>query len=311
MKKSLLALAVLAASGVAMAQSSVTLYGVADVSLAKTTDKSAALSTNGLLNNGNSRVGFKGVEDLGGGLKASFNFEAGVNLGNGAADASVFQRAAFFALDGSFGQIYAGRRLSPSFFAIANYELTGAANYSAVANTFGYGDAARNDSFIAYTTPSISGFKATVGTRLKGNNAPNGAKVEMTATYNQGPIALGLAYDQTELASGAKKKNGSFGGSYNFGDFIVAASYQDPSGIRKGFTIGGTAKLGATSLTLDIARDTGDTGYVRKSTSYVLEAKQSLSKRTFVYGAVYHAGNNGVTVRKDTNTFGVGVRHNF
>ncbi len=307
MKKSLLALAVLAASGVAMAQSSVTLYGVADVSVAKTTDKSLALSANGLLNNGNSRIGFKGVEDLGGGLKASFNFEAGVNLGNGAADANVFQRAAFAALDGSFGQIYAGRRLSPAFFAIANYELTGAANYSAIANKFGYGGAARNDAFIAYTTPNMSGFKATVGTRLKGNNAPNGAKVELTGTYNQGPIALGLAYDQTELAGGGKTRDGSFGGSYNFGDFIVAASYQNPTGPKKGFTIGGTAMMGTTSLTLDIARDTGS---AYKSTDYVLEAKQPLSKRTFVYGVIYHAGKTSAAL-KDINTVGMGVRHNF
>lgn len=307
MKKSLLALAVLAASGVAMAQSSVTLYGVADVAVQKTTSQSLAASASGLMNNGNSRFGMRGVEDLGGGLKASFNMEAQVNLGSGATDANMFQRAAFFALDGSFGQIYAGRRLSPSFFAIANYELTGTANYSAEANKFGFGNSTRNNAMIAYTTPDMSGFKVTAGTRLKGNNAPNGAKVELAATYNQGPIALGLAYDQEEQANGSKKKDGSFGGAYDFGNFIVAASYQDPSGAKKGFTIGGTAKLGTTSLTLDFARDTGS---AYKSTDYVFEAKQPLSKRTFVYGVLYHAGKTSAAA-KDINSFGVGIRHNF
>ena len=73
MKKSLIALAVLAASGAAMAQSSVTMYGVADLSLAKANGVSAQMSGNGVMNNGNSRLGVRGVEDLGGGLKASFN----------------------------------------------------------------------------------------------------------------------------------------------------------------------------------------------------------------------------------------------
>lgn len=307
MKKSLLALAVLAASGVAMAQSSVTLYGVADVSVAKTTDKSLAASANGLLNNGNSRFGMRGVEDLGGGLKASFNMEAAVNLANGATDSNMFQRAAYMALDGSFGQIYAGRRLSPSFYAIANYELTGTANYSAIGNKFGFGGT-RNDAFIAYSTPAMSGFKATVGTTLKGNNAPTqGAKTEMALTYNQGPLSAGISYNSTAQNVGAAKKNGQVGAAYDFGDFKLAASYQDPTGAKKGFTIGGTAKLGTTALTLDLARDTGS---AYKSTDYVFEALQPLSKRTFVYGVLYHAGKTSAAA-KDINTFGVGVRHNF
>ena len=84
MKKSLIALAVLAASGVAMAQSSVTMYGVADVGLVKSNGISAQMTSAGLMNNGTSRIGLRGVEDLGGGLTASFNFEQGVNLEDGA-----------------------------------------------------------------------------------------------------------------------------------------------------------------------------------------------------------------------------------
>ena len=310
MKKSLLALAVLAASGVAMAQSSVTLYGVADASLAKVTDKSTLLSTNGTMNNGNSRFGFKGVEDLGGGLKASFNFEASVNLGTGATDANVFQRNAFIALDGSFGQIYAGRRLSPLFYSMVTYELTGSANYSLVANVFGFGGnpAPRNSSFIAYTTPSISGLQATVGTTLKGNQtAPNGADTEFTMNYKQGPLALTAAYEQQAQTGGlGTKRYGSIGGAYDFGGFILATSYQDPSGPLKGFTIGGTMMFGVTSLTLDLARDTGS---AKRSTSYLMELKQPLSKRTFAYVAMLRLGET--TAAKASTGLGMGVRHNF
>jgi predicted porin len=88
MKKSLVALAVLAASGAAMAQSSVTLFGVVDAAYAvgngSLTDKTQ------LRNSGynSSRLGFRGVEDLGGGMKASFWLEAGVNNDDGTGSAS-------------------------------------------------------------------------------------------------------------------------------------------------------------------------------------------------------------------------------
>lgn len=297
MKKSLIALAVLAASGAAMAQSSVTLYGVADIAVAKATGAKVAASANGLANNGSSRLGVRGVEDLGGGLKASFNFEQAVNLANGATDANTWQRAAFLALSGNFGEVYAGRRLSPHFFAIASYELTGTANYSAEFNQFGFGGATRNDAFIGYTTPSFSGLTATIGTKLAGNNGGK-AKTEFNVIYKNGPINAGLGYDKT---SGAEK-NLSLGGSYNFGVATVAASFQDPAGARKGFTLGASLPLGAATLTADIARDTGS---AVKSTDYVVEGKYALSKRTFAYGVIHRDGSAKVT------TTGVGLRHNF
>ena len=85
MKKSLIALAVLAASGAAMAQSSVTLYGVVDLGIGKLGKGKVAMQGGQIVNNGVSRIGFRGVEDLGGGLKVGFNYEQGINAENGAA----------------------------------------------------------------------------------------------------------------------------------------------------------------------------------------------------------------------------------
>ena len=100
MKKSLIALAVLGFAGAAMAQSSVTLYGVADAGVGKIksqtydpitgtlggnndrSDKTEFISAS-TMNNGTSRLGVRGVEDLGGGLKAGFNFETGIDLDDG------------------------------------------------------------------------------------------------------------------------------------------------------------------------------------------------------------------------------------
>ena len=82
MKKSLIALAVLAASGAAMAQSSVTLFGVVDEAVSYTNGKT---NWNGINSGGNatSRIGFRGVEDLGGGLKAGFVLEQGFYVDQG------------------------------------------------------------------------------------------------------------------------------------------------------------------------------------------------------------------------------------
>jgi len=309
MKKTLIALAAVAATGAAFAQSSVTLYGVADIGLAKTNkaglgygNDSLQATANGTLNNGNSRLGVRGVEDLGGGLKASFNFEQGINLANGATDSVTWQRAAYAALSGGFGEIYAGRRLSPSFYGVAAWELTGTANYSATAAQFAFaGAGSRNNAHIGYTTPSFGGLTATLGTTLKGNDASAAdglqSKIDMNVIYKGGPISAGLSYNKVQDT----EKNWSIGASYNLGVATVAASYQDPAGDKKGFTIGASAPLGPVTLTFDIARVTSGV----KETDYVLEAKYAVSKRTFAYAALLR---DGLT---KTNGLGVGLRHNF
>jgi predicted porin len=82
MKKSLIALAVLAASGAAMAQSSVTVFGVVDEAVSYT---NGGVNWNGINSGGNatSRIGFRGTEDLGNGLKAVFTLEQGINIDDG------------------------------------------------------------------------------------------------------------------------------------------------------------------------------------------------------------------------------------
>jgi predicted porin len=91
MKKSLVALAALAVAGIASAQSSVTLFGVLDAAVSGYSNKSenrfgsATVSSTQLSNSGYnaSRLGFRGTEDLGGGLAASFWLEAGINNDDG------------------------------------------------------------------------------------------------------------------------------------------------------------------------------------------------------------------------------------
>jgi predicted porin len=319
MKKSLIALAVLAASGAAMAQSSVTLYGVMDVSLVKSKGSSTEMSSSGKMNNGNSRIGLRGVEDLGGGLKASFNLEQGISAESGALTggaAGAWDRAAFAELSGGFGALRLGRSLTPSYYGMAAWELTGAANYSAAAGQFGFVAAgARNNSQIAYTTPNFGGVTASVAVVLKPDTpvaAGDNAKYDLNVIYANGPIAAALSYNKVQEHKG----NMSLGGSYDLGVAKVAASFQDgyrggmaPSNTtlqkQRGFTVGATMPIGAFSVTLDIARDTK-----AKDTDVVIEGKYALSKRTFAYAAYYNDGEDKLTSGAK-NHLGLGIRHNF
>ena len=316
MKKSLIALAVLGASGVAMAQSSVTLYGVADAGVGKieagapagndATDKTQFISGS-RMNNGNSRIGVRGVEDLGGGLKAGFNFESGLDLDDGAnlgSGGGFWGRAANLWLGGNWGTFKMGRTLNPTFYGITTWELTGAANYSVIGNTYNFaGGGSWNNSQLSYRTPVMGGgFSAEIGYILKADNADRD-KVDLNVMYTNGPIGVAVTANKVKGIS----TNWSVGGKYSFSNFALAASYTNANNLanarRRGFGIGGTATFGAFALTVDLTRDTKNEWTGKKYTNGVVEAKYALSKRTFVYGAFLRLDS--------TNTYGIGVRHNF
>jgi predicted porin len=115
MKKSLIALAVLTASGISFAQSSVTLFGGADLNYRSVTsgdNKFSGMAQDGIYS---SRFGVMGVEDLGGGLKAGFHFEGGMNPDVGTSAKFDFQRKSTVSVMGSFGEVRLGRDYTPLF----------------------------------------------------------------------------------------------------------------------------------------------------------------------------------------------------
>lgn len=181
MKKSLIALAVLAASGAAMAQSSVTLYGVADAfvgskqtntvtavgnNLVATKQRQTVVDSSGL---SGSRWGLKGSEDLGGGLKGLFVLESGFSIDNGAqAQGALFGRQAFVGLSSGFGTLSLGRQYSA-------YDDVKGSFFSAQGNSFSF-DATGG-------TPLNSVFAA-----VPANRAAVAAVGAGTATGAQGAI---------------------------------------------------------------------------------------------------------------------------
>jgi predicted porin len=149
MKKSLVALAVLAAAGAASAQSSVTLFGIVDASISNYSNKSddrqstvfpnafgiptylnrgtAKLSQTVLTNSGynSSRLGFRGTEDLGGGLAASFWLEAPISNDDGQSGISTFQRRSTVSLSGGFGEVRLGRDYTATFWNDTSFDPFG------------------------------------------------------------------------------------------------------------------------------------------------------------------------------------------
>lgn len=301
-KNTILVLAAMTACGMSAAQSSVTLYGVADVALAKTTGQATQMVSSATQNNGTSRWGLRGTEDLGGGLKAGFNFEAQVGLTNGAGASNMFARAANMHLSGEWGSFKAGRSLTPSWYGTMAWELTSSANYAVVNSQFGYGGLnSRHNAEMSYTSPNWGGLSVTGGHLFAADNG-NAGKNDLNVIYRSGPLSAALVYNKIEN----KGKNLSMGAAYNFGAFKLAGSLQDATGagLGKGFTVGTTVPLGTLTLTLDVARDTQ-----KKDTDALLEARYALSKRTRFYGVLLH--NGAGKAPKAVNSTVVGVRHNF
>ena len=316
MKKSLIALAVLGLSGAAMAQSSVTLYGVADAGIGKieagsglaaplndASDKTEFISGS-MMNNGTSRLGVRGVEDLGGGLKAGFQFETGLDLDNGGSSGAFWSRQANIWLGGNWGTVKLGRQFTPSYLTTSTFELTGAALYSVLANTYKFaGIGRRANSAFTYMTPNFGGFTAGVAYVTKTDLAKPKAAYDLGLMYANGPIGVGVSVNKFSTS----KTNYQAGAKYSFGNFALAGSYTQASNeakaVRRGFGIGGSANFGAFALTVDLTRDTKNEWTGKKYTNGVAELKYALSKRTFVYGAFLRLD--------DTNNYGIGVRHNF
>jgi len=333
MKKSLIALAVLGGlSGAAMAeQSFVTLYGVADAGVGKvnSTAQDALFTYVGLthgagpdsnnktqfisgsrMNNGDSRIGVRGIENLGGGLRAGFNFESGVNLNDGSTTTpdGFWARQANMWLSGDWGDLRLGRQFTASYTLTSMYELTGAANYSVLGNTYNYvGLGQRTNSAIAYRTPTFNGFTFGGGFLSK-NDTPatlNRNVVDVAGMYANGPFIGGVSVNK---ASGGKTGY-QVGGRYSFSNFAVTASYTQAvipgtSLFRRGFELGGTATFGAFAVTLDLTSDNKNQwANGKKYTNGVLELKYMLSKRTFVYAAYLRLDS--------TNNYGLGINHSF
>jgi len=328
MKKSLVALAVLAASGAAMAQSTVSVYGIADLWVGQSKENNLSqtkLDSGGL---SGSRFGLKGSEDLGGGLQANFMLEQGFDLDTGELDTAgtAFSRQAWVGLSGGFGEIQVGKVWT------ALDDVSGATNsgfdsaLSATNNVFeSTGFDANPANGMRYTTPEFGGFKAAISYSLgedKTATLDASSKTAVSLQYASGPVTAVLGYQTEEpQGSGASTDYTRLGGAYDLGMVKLLASYgrvkESGADRTSEYQIGADVPLsGAMTLSAGYASSTTDNAAGAKQTErsgYGIALAYTLSKRTMVYAGVRRAEQEdaaGVRTDKDS-LYAVGLKHTF
>lgn len=204
MKKTLLALAAIAASSAVFAQSSVTLYGVVDASVesVKGTDTVTRVSSDNLVS---SRLGFKGTEDLGGGLKANFVLEAALAVDTGATKDRFFDRAAWVGVSGGFGALRFGRQDTSIGELAGNISILGAQAYDdlKISGAFSGNTYRRTDNAITYILPKfVDGLSAQVQYSTRASGAEDADKIGshygLNVQYAVGGFSAGLGYLQAK-----------------------------------------------------------------------------------------------------------------
>jgi len=189
------ALACVAGTAAAQASSSVTFYGTID-EYAGYFRSSSGTSLKGLYDGAflRTRWGFRGVEDLGGGLTAKFQLEGGINADTGtSADATRgFDRQSWVGLAGAFGEVRLGRQNGSIFYKGDYIDFTSRTLGSMVNN---FGVPSRYDNAFMYISPRMAGLQldAQVSIAETGNGALKQGVIQGSADYVNGPFRVGYA----------------------------------------------------------------------------------------------------------------------
>jgi predicted porin len=338
------------AAASASAQTNVQIYGIADVGIEYLTNAGGTPANSENLvrmasgNLSGSRIGFRGTEDLGSGLKAIFTLENGFEIDTGALaqGGRLFGRNAFVGLQSELGALTFGRQQNALYDLMIKYDpMTFSARYSALMHDANF--TGRIDNTVKYTG-NVGGFTATAlysFGRNQDGEVPGNSRVSRNIgaglNYAGGPVGVGIAYDQfqgnTIATAGQSSKRIMAGASYDIGavklfgayrwlkDEIVAAG--TPAVRADVYWLGASYKAAPSVVINGAVYRTDRKGSQADPTSFVLSTVYSLSKRTDVYGnlglARNKAGSNlglsgvGSSIVAGENQTGVlvGVRHRF
>ncbi|AVS93349.1 porin [Paracidovorax avenae] len=327
----------LLSSTAAFAQSSVTLYGRINTSIERTSLFGQHWTG---VNDNASRFGLKGVEDLGGGLKAGFQLESGFDSSTGQAAQTFFGRQSEVNLSGSFGKIRLGNWIPESYYAVADYGVQDQPNHDtgSFSNRLYQSVAFGHANKIGYRTPEFGGFWGEASVSAHENvaqTAPSGLPAgnkyvyDLAANWERGPLAFGAGY--AKLGS---NWDAGLRGHYTVGAIQVAGYYQrndyEVLGTRNSAGLAAQYAFGASEVVANYIwagkwSNTADSG----AQQLILGYNYHLSKRTKVYaaytviknkaaatygysaGSVTVGGPAGQFLGGDPRSFGVGVRHNF
>ena len=323
MKKSLIALAVLATTGAAMAQSNVTLYGRIDTSVGS--NKVNGVSTTQLFsgNLSSTRWGLRGSEDLGGGLKAIFGLEQGFDSSTGTqAAGSAFDRMSIVGLSGGFGTLKLGRH-DTSFDDIRDLSISSNLwdsefTPTKIAYTAGVADySSRASNQIRYESPSFGGFSLGASYGLDEDATVKADTTAFNLRYKAGNLDVGFGYQDQKANN---RKYSTIGAAYNFGVARLSAGFNRAE-IRNGneadgFAIGVNVPVGALDFSVGYAYSKAENtagATAAKGTALSAGVTYAMSKRTRLYGAFLDGEvENGAGVKTlDRRMYSVGVRHDF
>ncbi|MDD0816971.1 porin [Curvibacter sp. HBC28] len=342
MKKSLMSILALAAlAGGAHAQSTVQVMGLLDsyagsIRMAGDGGRTSKVGSGGMTT---SWIGFKGSEDLGGGLRANFALTSFMQVNSGVPGRftgdTFFSRDANLGLSGDFGAVSLGRDKAPNFLPTIIFNPFGDSfTFSPLVlhanvglfNGTGWTATTPSDTGwsnqIVYSTPKFGGLSGNVHYQFSNQDSTTGnsgkKNVGLNALYFNGPLALTAFYERDQLnnpvvtafASNNTKKDWMLGSSY---DFTVAKAFLTYGQAANNLTpkakttsVGLSAPVGAGKVLAAYANTSLDSGVSRKTAS--LGYDYFLSKRTDVY-AVFM--NDKITAKSTGNSFGVGIRHSF
>jgi len=341
MKKSLIAIAVLGAtSTAAFAQSNVTIYGIADVGIVS--ERGGVAGNNTKMESGAasaSRIGFKGTEDLGGGLNAIFKLEAGVHLDDGTLDNGnnkLFNREAYVGLSSKeAGTLTLGRQYTPYYETLRDVADPFALGMAGTAkNLFPVaGVDTRNDNAVVYKTPNLNGFTGAVSYSLgeTAGDASANRQIGGSVGYSNGPLNVSLAYnsrnnDTATVKTNAMGHNTLIAANYDFKVAKVFGAYSQDKGLNSaplngannayGYTF--TPSQDSSDALIGVSAPVGDTpgtiiaSFIRKNDKEVgnhdadqwaIGYSYALSKRTSTYVAYAKINNkNGAGYTVGNNT---------
>jgi predicted porin len=321
MNKTLIVAAVsaLAATG-ALAQSSVTVYGRLNTTVEE--QKNIAVKgSQSVLQNNASRLGFKGTEDLGGGLKAEFLAEHRFNSDTGTNTSSVFWAGdVYVGLSGGFGSIKLGRLTSAAYYATADYISMHNHDTGTSEDKF-YDYLGRNANSIAYTTPSLGGFTAEASISAGEGASKNNKVFGLGVNGAVGKLQLGFGYEKND---GDKDQQMAARALYEMGALTVGAYYQRSDdkgagglGKRDTYRVSAMYAVGASEFHANVGvADDWSKLSNSDATQWTLGYNYNLSKRTKVYGFYTEVDNGGNLayfgqIGKKASAFALGVRHNF
>ncbi|HEX8612151.1 MAG TPA: porin [Telluria sp.] len=320
----------------ASAQSSVTIYGVADAALAKE-DTGAPGGSRTVVNSGNqstSRIGFRGVEDLGNGLSAVFNIEAGVALDTGKQDEVMFGRRSVVGVKGGFGTVMIGREYTPIADVANASDINGQGFYGTNLNSFGSERLTRRISnSVNYKSNSMGGVIISAGYGLGENlvDGPSKDLMGLAVEYKANNIYVGAGYHQIERLASGDDKEMIFGAGFTAGPIEVRGNYMvaNPTLANNKYeqaNAGVSYTFGANKIYGNAQQSKLENG--AKGNGFSLAYSYALSKRTNVYTSyatirnnnkatfgIFSAGAQVVppagAVGSDPSAFSVGVRHSF